>query len=70
MPTYCVNKVAQSKGDHEVHDVSTDKWCLPIPSNRQDLGRHETCSSAVQAAKVYFRQVNGCRWCATACHTG
>jgi hypothetical protein len=70
MPSYCVNRLAQSNGDHEVHDVTANKWCLPTPANRQDLGYHGTCSSAVQAAKSYFSQVNGCRWCAPACHTG
>jgi hypothetical protein len=68
--TYCVNKNAQTNGDHEVHDVTANKSCLPTPSNRQDLGYHSSCSSAVRAAKAYFNQVNGCRWCATACHTG
>lgn len=70
MPTYCVNKDAQSNGDHEVHDVTANKWCLPALRNRQDLGYHGSCSSAVQAAKAYFIQVNGCRWCASPCHTG
>jgi hypothetical protein len=67
---YCVNKVAQSNGDHEVHDRSANKWCLPKPSNQQDLGTHNTCSSAVEAAKSYFKQVDGCRWCAPSCHSG
>jgi hypothetical protein len=69
MPTYCVNSTAQSNGDHEVHDVTANKWCLPTRANRVDLGHHGTCSSAVRAAKNHFRQVNGCRWCAPACHT-
>ncbi|MAS56153.1 MAG: hypothetical protein CMJ44_16300 [Pimelobacter sp.] len=70
MPNYCVNKVAQSNGDHEVHDTTAAKWCLPNPANRQDLGLHAGCVSAVQSAKNYYSQVNGCRWCAPNCHTG
>ncbi|MBB5790521.1 hypothetical protein HD601_005096 [Jiangella mangrovi] len=69
MPRYCVNRNAQPNGDHEVHDVSANKWCLPTSANRVDLGHHETCSPAVQAAKIHFSQVNSCRWCAPACHT-
>lgn len=37
MAEYCVNKNAQSNGDHEVHNVSAQKWCLPLLANRQDL---------------------------------
>ena len=70
MPNYCVNKVAQSNGDHEVHDTTAAKWCLPSPVNRQDLGFHSSSASAVQRAKNYYSQVNGCRWCAPNCHTG
>jgi hypothetical protein len=70
MPQYCVTKLAQSSGDHEVHDVTAQKWCLPQPAHRQDLGYHSACASAVQAAKSYYSQVNGCRWCATPCNTG
>lgn len=70
MPQYCVNKRAQSNGDHEVHDVTASKSCLPVSSNRQDLGYHSSCASAVQKARTYYSQVNGCRWCAPNCHTG
>ena len=38
MPGYCVNRNAQTNGDHEVHDVRANKSCLPTLSNRQDLG--------------------------------
>lgn len=70
MPNYCVNKNAQANGDHEVHDTTANNWCLPLPVNRQDLGYHSGCQSAVQAARAYFRQVNGCAYCASGCHTG
>ncbi|TLF29174.1 hypothetical protein FE256_13150 [Microbacterium sp. 5K110] len=71
MPYYTVNKNAQtSSGDHEVHDLASTMGCLPAPLNRLDLGYHATCSGAVQAARSYYRDVDGCYHCAYACHTG
>jgi hypothetical protein len=70
MASYCVNKKAQSNGDHEVHDLSSTKGCLPDASNRWDLGFHDGCRSAVATAKQYYPQSNGCAHCAPACHTG
>ncbi len=58
MPKYYVNSNAQSNGDHEVH-VET---CSHLPSvlNRVDLGFHQNCSTAVQAAKKFYTKSNGC----------
>jgi hypothetical protein len=70
MPYYCVNKNAQPNSrDHEVHDVSSTKGCLPDPANRISLGYHATCRGAVTEAKKYFNDVNGCYYCANDCHT-
>lgn len=69
MPNFCVNTEAQSNGDHEVHDLDQNKWCLPAASHRRALGWHASCQGAVQAAKSYYRQSNGCAWCVPACHT-
>lgn len=69
MPNYCVNEVAQANGDHEVHDLTASNWCLPNPTNRVDLGWHGSCVDAVAAARKYYTKVNGCYWCARACHT-
>lgn len=70
MPHYCVNRNAQDEsGDHEVHDLASEKGCLPDPANRMDLGYHSSCSGAVAAAKKYYDDVNGCYYCANACHT-
>lgn len=68
MPNYCVNKNAQSNGDHEVHDTGT---CTRLPdwSNRLDLGYHATCAGAVQQAKRTYSQSNGCAYCCPSCHT-
>ena len=70
MPSYCVNKNAQpGTGDHEVHDLSSQKGCLPDPENRLNLGTYSSCSGAVEAAKQYYEDVNGCYYCANECHT-
>jgi len=67
MAIYLVNKNAQANGDHEVH-TSTCSY-LPLAANRLDLGYHASCVSAVQKARLTYRQSNGCRWCSTSCHT-
>lgn len=70
MPYFCVNTRAQSgSGDHEVHDLTSTRGCLPDPANRLDLGWHTDCAKAVDAAKRTYDDVNGCRWCAAGCHT-
>ena len=69
MTQYCVNVHAQANGDHEVHSISDARDCLPAPANRQDLGSHLSCESAVRKASGYFARVNGCAVCAPICHT-
>lgn len=70
VPRYCVNTNAQpGTGDHEVHDLDSQKGCLPDPVNQLDLGTHDSCSGAVAAAKQHYDDVNGCYYCANACHT-
>lgn len=70
MARYCVNTNAQANGDHEVHDTSIERWCLPAASHRKDLGYHVDCSSAVRYAKQnYYTKSNGCANCASGCHT-
>ncbi|MHB1106667.1 MAG: hypothetical protein ACYCZ2_09925 [Lutibacter sp.] len=67
MPFYYVNNNAQSNGDHEVHQEGC-AW-FPQQENRTSLGYHSTCKSAVQKAKEYHSQVNGCYHCSKECHT-
>ena len=64
---YYVNKKAQDNGDHEVH-ASTCTY-LPPTENLQHLGFFENCHEAVEKAKGYFLQSNGCYWCAKECRT-
>ena len=68
MPQYCVNKTAQLNGDHEVHAQGCIFW--PHPVNTLSLDWHEDCRSAMQTARAFYRQVNGCRYCSPACNTG
>lgn len=67
MPHYCVNKNAQSTGEHEVHKEGCDQ--MPDPENRQSLGDCANCSAAVEKAKQYFDNVDGCFYCSNECHT-
>ncbi len=67
MAYYYVNKNAQPNGDHEVH--TTGCSLMPDQENRISLGDFVSCTTAVRAAKNYYTQVNGCYYCASACHT-
>lgn len=69
MPNFVVNTTAQANGDHEVHNLDMNNWCLPASHNRHALGYHWDCSGAVQQARQIYTQVNGCAFCAPACHT-
>ncbi|HEX2062148.1 MAG TPA: hypothetical protein VHK90_15520 [Thermoanaerobaculia bacterium] len=65
MVNYHVNNNAQANGDHEVHRDG----CSFMPSNTTYLGVFNNCHDAVNAARRYYSQVNGCAFCAGACHT-
>jgi hypothetical protein len=67
MAQYYVNKNGQSNGDHEVHKSGCSY--MPMAHNRIALGDYSTCSPAVNAARQYYSQVNGCYYCSNACHT-
>jgi hypothetical protein len=67
MKRYYVNKNSQSNGDHEVH--TTGCSYMPNESNSISLGLHDSCKSAVRAAKLHYTEVNGCFYCCNACHT-
>ena len=72
MPNYIVNTNAQSNGDNEVHvsPKQSHNCNYPASQNRESLGYHETCVSAVQEAKRRgYKKANGCFWCARPCHT-
>ena len=64
--TYYVNKNAQPTGEHEVH-TSICYW-LPTPENRILLGDFSTCFEALIAARKYYSNVDGCKYCCPNCH--
>lgn len=72
MATYVVNKNAQLNGDHEVHNKTNPCSSMPDLLSQIALGEHSNCSSAVNKAKEILgaqKRVNGCKFCANACHT-
>ncbi len=69
MPIFCVNKNAQSTGEHEVHNLDIVCKYLPDPSKCISLGSHEDCRDAVAAARDRFSKVVGCACCAPGCHS-
>ena len=66
MDHYYVNMNAQSTGEHEVHKDGCSY--LPNIENRKHLGYFSTCKQALQEAKKYYSNVDGCYYC-TNCHT-
>lgn len=67
MAEFYVEVNAQSNGDHVVHKADCDH--LPGKEAIQYLGAISNCNSALKKAAQLFRQVNGCTYCATTCHT-
>lgn len=65
MARYYVNNNAQPNGDHEVHK----EGCTWMPASKTDLGNHDSCHTAVRAAKAIYPTANGCKTCSNDCHT-
>ena len=64
---YYVNKVAQTTGEHEVH-AENCKY-LPSAQNRIYLGLFDSPRKAVEEAKKYYLDVDGCFFCCYPAHT-
>jgi hypothetical protein len=62
-----VNKNAQSTGEHEVHQNGCSHQ--PDLKNRKALGSCVSCRGAITKAKQYYDNVDGCKYCCSACHT-
>lgn len=62
---YYVHSRPQSNGDHEVHQEGCS-W-MPQPENRIYLGEFYNCQDAVNAAKPYYKDVDGCHYCCPEC---
>lgn len=71
MYRFVINQNAQANGDHEVHNLTLGCSYLPAAANQIDLGTHANCQSAVAFAKRQWptNRINGCYYCANACHT-
>ncbi|TMP49496.1 hypothetical protein CWB79_20230 [Pseudoalteromonas sp. S1649] len=71
MYLFVINQNSQSNGDHEVHNKSIGCSYMPNPEKQVSLGYHNSCSSAISAAKSKWPQnkINGCFYCCNACHT-
>lgn len=67
MDYYYVNKNAQLTGEHEVHTGSC-KY-LPVEENRIYLGYFSSCKEALEEARKYYSDVDGCYYCCYPCHT-
>ena len=65
MAHYYVNKNAQSTGEHEVHK----KGCSYFPDEPKYLGYFSSCDEAIEKAKEYYSNVDGCYFCCPDCHT-
>lgn len=68
MAGYYVNKREQASGDHEVHREGCPY--LPAASNRLYLGQFPSCAPAVQAARQFYAQPDGCYYCSPLCNNG
>ncbi|MGN2485872.1 hypothetical protein [Acinetobacter calcoaceticus] len=71
MDNYIINKNPQYNGDHEVHNATKGCNYLPSIENQISLGNFNNCQQAVAQAKSNWptHRINGCYWCANACHT-
>lgn len=66
LTNYYVNKNAQEDGTHEVH--RQDCLWMPDAENRIYLGVFNNGKDAVNAAKNYYDDVDGCYFCCREAH--
>ena len=66
MPRYYVNNQAQANGDHEVHKEGC--FYLQFVISKTDLGYHDTCETAIIAARRIYHKADGCKVCSEDCH--
>ena len=67
MPKYYVNDNPQTSGEHEVHKEGC--YWLGLAHSTTPLGTHSSCQSAIQKARIYYSNVDGCAYCSSECHT-
>lgn len=64
---YYVNNTAQPTGEHEVH--ADDCFYLHTIKSKQSLGPCVTSGDAILKARVFYDNVDGCKFCSPAYHT-
>lgn len=64
MASYFVAAEAEPTGEHVVHQSG----CNAMPTERRYIGEFWSCQAALDAARKYFKAVNGCAVCSPACH--
>ena len=66
MARYYVTEFLQPSSNHEVHAYGCFRLKLAVQA--RDLGDHDTCETAVAAARSHYATANGCIYCSPACH--
>lgn len=67
MSIYYVNDNPQPGGEHEVHEYGC-AW-LNMAVSTTCLGACDNCQEAINAARSYYSNVDGCKHCVEECHT-
>ncbi|MDB1690567.1 hypothetical protein PMV44_01735 [Enterococcus casseliflavus] len=69
MQEYILNKNLDNHRLHEIHTITCNE--KPLPENRENLGAHENCASAISAARRNHPEwiIDGCKYCCPDCHT-
>ena len=63
---FFVSKKVDNNNEHIVHSSNCDY--LPLPISRLDLGELYSCESAMERAKEFFENSNGCIHCCLLCY--
>ena len=69
MDHYYVNRHAQETDEHEVQVHTGSCRYLPEPENCIYLGYFSNCKEALEEAKKYYSDVDGCYYCYRPCNT-
>lgn len=64
---YYLNVKPQETGEHEVHN----EFCpwLKFTAKLKYLGDFNSCTEAVEEARKYYSNIDGCKACSSECHT-
>ena len=65
MKEYVVNNNSDNNpnNDHEVHTTDCPQYSY------MELGHHFSCDLAIEAAKEFYDNIDGCVHCCFMCHT-